>query len=126
MAANAMKFAEYVPLATKPYEQPVPGMIPKEAAYLFAPIALPRETRTQLDILNAVDNFRRDNVVETKFSAQLVPVNARPANPRESRLTDTAQEQRKSYLSADQAAYKKLAIQIESRRPINTREVTED
>jgi hypothetical protein len=125
MAAKAFQFAEYQPLPTKPYVQPVPGSIPKEV-YSLAPIDLPRETRTQLDTINAVNNYRRDNVVETKFSKQFVPVNAYPANPRESRLTDTAQEGRKEYRSAAQAEYMKRAVLTASRRPINTREVEEE
>jgi hypothetical protein len=126
MASKAFQFAEYQPLDIKPYQQPVPSSIPPSAAYLFAPINLGRETRTQLDTITAINNYRRDNVPETRFSKQLVPVNAYPANPREALPTDRAQEGRKEYLSADQAAYSKLATLAVSKRPIMTREVTED
>lgn len=127
MAAKAaFQFAEYQPLDQKGSYLPPPGAIPKEAAYLFAPVVLPKETRTQLDTLNAIDNFNRDRVPSTRFSKQLVPVVAYSSNPRESRLKDTSYETPKEFLSADQIAWKKRAVLAMSRLPVNERLVVDE
>lgn len=127
MAAKAaFQFAEYQPLEQKGSYLPPPGAIPKQAAYLFAPVVLPKETRTQLDTLNAIDNFQRDQGPSTRFSKQLVPVVKYSSNSHEPRLKDTSYETQKEFLSADQIAWKKRAVLAMSRRPINTREVVDE